>query len=254
MSKIKDFFTDVKLNWNEEKTARTLRIVSFFVGLCFNVIGIICIAIWKYVFCNNSEKTKHCIKIAILGWITGGIVCIKLFLHDPYYFMEKQIKKIYKKSPTKIEKVYTDAYFDNEIEQMNRNFEKQRRVFNRFFDAMIEENTKQIQEEQRIMMNEVKNKNVVEEQVIEDESKQNKTIKKVIDHKNGYETTVIEEKSPNSSYKIVTTEYVGDRNKAKGEYKKQPQEFKNKDFKNKKSNDKMKNKLNNKKNKDKKNK
>ena len=83
MSKIKDCYYNIKDNWNEEKTAKTAKIISFFAGLFGNILGIILVAIWKYVFANNSEKSKYCVRIAFIGWLTNVVICFK-FLYQKY--------------------------------------------------------------------------------------------------------------------------------------------------------------------------
>lgn len=195
MSKIKDCYYNIKDNWNEEKTAKTAKIISFFAGLFGNILGIILVAIWKYVFANNSEKSKYCVRIAFIGWLTNVVICFKFFMSDPFYFMNKKMEKMYKKAPISVEKVYIDDFFDREFEEMNKSFKRQRKMFDQFFDFATNE-AKNIEQN---------NKNVK----IEEKNNQSKTTKKVIKEDNGFETTIIEETSPIGYTKITTRQYVG---------------------------------------------
>ena len=78
MSKFGNFFSKsidkvkkIRTNdWPDERVNKWAKIASFFTGFIFNLLGIIAVAVWKYIFCNNENKSKYCVRIAAWSRIT----------------------------------------------------------------------------------------------------------------------------------------------------------------------------------------
>ena len=196
MTKVKEFFSNIKDNWNENKTSKLVKILSFVCGLLFGIVGIILVAIWKYIFSNNEEVNKHCIKLSIIGAIAKLIIMTKLCaIHMfgfgfPFNNFNKSVA--YKPMARIATPIEGDDFFDMSFKEMEYNmkkaFEQQERIFNSFFRNF-----------ERQFNNGVKPKDI-------------KRTEKVSVDKDGYQTTKIEEKSPNSYKKVVIKEkYFGDK-------------------------------------------
>ena len=196
MAKVKEFFSNIKDNWNENKTSKLVKILSFVCGLLFGIVGIILVAIWKYIFSNNEEVNKHCIKLSIIGAIAKLIIMTKLCaVHMfgfgfPFNDLEKQ--NFYHPKHHYTKQIDKDDFFDINFREMERDmeqaFRQQERIFNSFFRNF-----------ERQFNNGVKPKDI-------------KRTEKVSVDKDGYQTTKIEEKSPNSYKKVVIKEkYFNDK-------------------------------------------
>ena len=87
MSKFGNFFSKsidkvkkIRTNdWPDERVNKWAKIASFFTGFIFNLLGIIAVAVWKYIFCNNENKSKYCVRIAILGMVAEIVLFAKFF-------------------------------------------------------------------------------------------------------------------------------------------------------------------------------
>ena len=210
MTKIKDLY--VKIG-NEFKKVSTLedtkkhkiaKIVSLLVGAIFDIFGIIAVAVWKYLFCSKEENSKYCIRLAIFGMIIKCIICSKIVFATnlPFFTKHKQAtKQAYQYD---VEAPFFDDDFfsfnldlDKEIDRMNQRFHRMHMAFN---NAM-KKKKKEIQ----------KNKTL---------QSKDTNVRKEVKMNNGYETTIVEEKSPNLYSKTVNIRYVGDNKKKENNIKK----------------------------------
>ena len=208
MSKVKSFFVNVyNVLKNSNKTA---KIASFFVGFCFNFLGIIFVAVWKLIFSKDEVKNKYCIRLSILGFITKVLICSKIFLFllfsnlftdNGFGDKGKMIKHRHYK-PVHIS-VFND--FDKEFgrmhRRMNRMFEEQQRIFDEMFNDSIEQ--------QKMFDSEFDK--------IEKSNPQDVKVKKEVKNENGFETTTIEKTSPNAYSQHTTIKYVGENGNQKNE-------------------------------------
>ena len=217
MSKIKDFFISIKENWNENKTSKLVKILSFVFGLLFGIIGIILVAIWKYIFSNNEEVNKHCIKLSIIGAIAKLVILTKFCamhmfgfafpfnnfekpnFHHPKHYFAKPMER--------------EDFFDMSFKEMEHDIEKAFRKREQIFNSFFYDFEKQFNNDKK-------------------KSKDVKRTEKVYVDKDGFETKKIEEKSPNSYKKVVIKE----------KYFNNGQEVKKTTNSDKKSSDKYKNK------------
>ena len=203
MNKIKSFILNIKTNWTEEKTAKSFKITSFFIGFFFNILGIIFVALLKYIVFTDEKKNKYCIRLAVLGFIAETMICTKLFsfwllkqfnadeLASKQYKPTK-IEKTYKQKPNKIKQIYVDDFFEKEMYEMNKMFARQQQMFNEMFENF----DKNIDTE--IAMLEAEKKN-----------DKNKNIKEtIIDDGNGYTKKTIEKRTPNSYKKVIKSSYT----------------------------------------------
>jgi len=215
VEKVKSCCVGIKENWNENKTAKAVKILCFFVGFFFNIIGIICVAVWKYIF-SNPEKSKYCIRMAFLGMVAEIVLCAKIFTYVLFPSFSSninraiadeikapKIERMHKYKPVHHVGFYFDDFFDKEFERMHRAFEEQQAMFDRMFSDH-EQEMKRIEKE---MENKHNNKDI--------------NIKKEIKTENGFETKTIEKTGPNSYSQHVSIRYVGD-NTGKKESKHQP--------------------------------
>lgn len=203
MKKIKEIASNAyEVAKNSNKTA---KIISFFVGFFFNIIGVIAVAVWKLIFSKDEKKNKYCIRLSILGFITKLLIFSKIcsFLLFSNIFpndfgnKSKTIKHIYHR-PVHIS-VFDDfgREFGRMHRRMNKMFEEQQRIFDDMFDESIEE--------QKIMEKEFDR--------LEKAKPQDVQVKKEVKNENGFETTTIEKTTPNSYSQHTTIKYVGDKNK-----------------------------------------
>ena len=217
MSKVKSAILKVGSKLKEQN--RVSKIVCFFIGFFFNLLGIICVAIWKYIFCNNSEKTKYCTRASMLGMLTNLIVCCKIFSFIMFHpFNKKDLKPV--KYPVNItdNSVFFEDFFDREMMRMNKIIENQYRMF----DKAFLEQEKEFEKYQKQNSGKKEDKNIRKE---------------IRNDKNGYQETIIEKTSPNSYEKIIKKEYIG--NKKENKQQKDSKSKNNKNIQNsKKSNNK----------------
>ncbi len=180
MAKVKNIFLNVTGKLKEQN--RIAKIICFFVGFFFNIVGIVCVLIWKYVFCSNNEKTKYCTRVSILGMIANLIICGKFFSFLFFNNFNKEVKNFNKHYPAVVNSNFfgIDDFFEREMIKMNNAFEENQRMM----DKMFSESEKNINDKNKIKK-EVKNLG------------------------NGYQETIIETSTPNSYKKVVKTEYVG---------------------------------------------
>ena len=219
---IKNIISNIK-NLDDKKKHKIAKIVSFFVGVFFNILGIISVAIWKYLICNKDENSKYCIRLSIFGMIVKCVIFAHFILTEPsflkpnikYYiktsnnssFPKIQKKQNIKEEPFFIESSFDDDFFnfsfdmDKEFKKMNKIFKKNKAIVDSFFYDNEEENYK-------------KNKEKI-------------NVKKEVKTKNGFETTTIEKTGPNSYQKSVNIVYVGDKKK---DNKKNIKKIKNKNY------------------------
>ena len=208
MKKIKEIVSNAyEVAKNSNKTA---KIISFFVGFFFNIIGIIAVAVWKLIFSKDEKKNKYCIRLSILGLITKVVIFSKIFsfllfsnlFTDGNWGDKGKGWKYSNHRPAKIS-VFDD--FDREFarmhKRMNRIFEEQQKVFDDMFDGATKE--------QIALEKEMKN--------IEEKHNKDVQIKKEVKNENGFETTTIEKTSPNSYSQHTTIKYVGEKGKDKAE-------------------------------------
>ena len=217
MSKVKSAILKVGSKLKEQN--RVSKIVCFFIGFFFNLLGIICVAIWKYIFCNNSEKTKYCTRASMLGMLTNLIVCCKIFSFIMFHpFNKKDLKPV--KHPVNItdNSVFFEDFFDREMMRMNKIIENQYKMF----DKAFLEQEKEFEKYQKQNSGKKEDKNIRKE---------------IRNDKNGYQETIIEKTSPNSYEKIIKKEYIG--NKKENKQQKDSKSKNNKNIQNsKKSNNK----------------
>ena len=196
-TKISNFYETAK------ESNKTARIISFFAGFIFNILGIIAVAVWKLIFSKSEEKNKYCIRLSILGLITKIIIFSKFlsFLFLSNMFDDKGFKHHHHKPRPAIYRSFGFDEFDREFarmhRRMNRVFEEQQKVFDEMFNDAIEE--------QVAFENEIKK--------IEKEKPKDVKVNKEVKNENGFETTTIEKTSPNSYQQHTTIKYVGDNTK-----------------------------------------
>lgn len=180
MVKVKNAFLSVSGKLKEQN--RIAKIICFFVGFCFNILGIVCVLIWKYVFCSNSEKTKYCTRVSILGMVANWIIFCKFFSFLLFNNFNKEVKNFNKHNPVVMNSNFfgIDDFFEREMIRMNNVFEENQRMMNKMFI----ESEKNINDKGNVR-------------------------KEVNDLGNGYQETIIESSTPNSYKKVVKTEYVG---------------------------------------------
>ncbi|GEM_PF-3324456 len=190
MSKVKNFFIDVKNNWNESKSSKLAKILSFVFGLLFGLIGIILVAIWKYIFSNNEEVNKHCIKLAIIGAITKFIICSKIIAMQMFGWSfpinSHNEKPIFHKPHHHFVRTMND--FDSFF---TRNFIEIDRAFEEAFEN-----------QERMFSNAMKEMENFEKEA----QKNTKRTKKVSIDKDGTKKTIIEEQNPRFYKKVVMKE------------------------------------------------
>ena len=214
VEKVKSCCVSIKENWNENKTAKAVKILCFFVGFFFNIIGIICVAVWKYIF-SNPEKSKYCIRMAFLGMVAEIVLCAKIFTYVLFPSFSSninraiadeikapKIERMHKYKPVHHVGFYFDDFFDKEFERMHRAFEEQQAIF----DEMFYENRKEMDRIAKKMDKEFSGKDV--------------QVKKEVKNENGFETKTIEKTSPNGYSQHISIRYVGDDKNNKNSNKK----------------------------------
>ena len=209
MTKIKDLYVKIgdefkKVSTLEDtKKHKIAKVVSLLAGAFFDIFGIIAVAVWKYLFCSKEENSKYCIRLAIFGMIIKCIICSKIVFATnlPFFTKHKQTtKQAYQYD---VEAPFFDDFFsfnldlDKEIDRMNQRFYRMHTAFN---NAMKEQE-KEMQ----------KNKTL---------QSKDTNVRKEVKVNNGYETTIVEEKSPNLYSKTVNIRYVGDNKKKENNIKK----------------------------------
>ena len=193
MSKFGNFFSKsldkvkkIRTNdWPDERVDKWAKIASFFTGFIFNLLGIIAVAVWKYIFCNNENKSKYCVRIAILGMVAEIVLFAKFFAFSTF---GPSFKHFFKPEP---KPVYIEDIFNSEMRRMNDVFEASRREFDRAMKAQEEEFNKIMADQAKAVANIEKGDNKV---------------KKVEKKRNGYKETTIE-KTPGGFKKVVKEEY-----------------------------------------------
>ena len=201
MSKFGNFFSKsidkvkkIRTNdWPDERVNKWAKIASFFTGFIFNLLGIIAVAVWKYIFCNNENKSKYCVRIAILGMVAELILCAKFFTFSTF---GPSFKHFFKPEP---KPVYIEDIFNSEMRRMNDVFEASRREFDRAMKYHEEEMNKMIAEQAKMAQAAKEGKNV-------EVSKDGKVVKKVENKNKRYKETTIE-KTPSGFKKVVKEEY-----------------------------------------------
>ena len=201
MSKFGNFFNKsidkvkkIRTNdWPDERVNKWAKIASFFTGFIFNLLGIIAVAVWKYVFCNNENKSKYCVRIAILGMIAEVVLFAKFFAFSTF---GPSLKYFFKPEP---KPVYIEDIFNSEMRRMNDVFEASRREFDRAMKYHEEEMNKMIAEQAKMAQAAKDGKNV-------EVSKDGKVVKKVENKNKRYKKTTIE-KTPGGFRKVVKEEY-----------------------------------------------
>ena len=190
IDKVKKFRTN---DWPDERVNKWAKIASFFTGFIFNILGIIAVAAWKYIFCNNENKSKYCVRIAILGMIAELILCAKFFAFSTF---GPSLKYFFKPEP---KPVYIEDIFNSEMRRMNDVFEASRREFDKAMKYHEEEMNKMIAEQAKIAKDAKEGKNV---EVLKDGN----VVKKVENKNKRYKETTIE-KTPGGFKKVVKEEY-----------------------------------------------
>ena len=210
MTKIKDLYVKIgdefkKVSTLEDtKKHKIAKVVSLLVGAFFDIFGIIAVAVWKYLFCSKEENSKYCIRLAIFGMIIKCIICSKILFATnlPFFAKHKQATKQTYQHDVEMP-FFDDDFFnfnldiDKEIDRMNQRFNRMHMAFN---NAMKEQE-KEMQ----------KNKTL---------QSKDTNVRKEVKMNNGYETTIVEEKSPNLYSKKVNIRYVGDNKKKENNIKK----------------------------------
>lgn len=197
------FFKKVK-NLEDQKKHKIAKILSFAIGACFDFLGIIFVAIWKYLFCDKEENSKYCIRLSIFGMIVKCIICAKLFSFMPTFIsskieadLQKPLslhKHINQEEPFFVESFVDDDVFnfdfniDKEIKKINDSFKKQNALMNKAFKQL---------------------RNEIDKNEKKEEKKIN--VKKNVKRENGFETTTIEKTGPQFYQKNVNIRYVGDK-------------------------------------------
>ena len=213
MSKFGNFFSKsidkvkkIRTNdWPDERVNKWAKIASFFTGFIFNLLGIIAVAVWKYIFCNNENKSKYCVRIAILGMV-AELICFCKFapmtmFSNPVFgdhFIGKYTR-VRDRHPRPAQPVFVDDVFNAEMRRMNDVFEASRREFDRVMKHHEEEMNKMMAEQAKMAQAAKEGKNV-------EVSKDGKVVKKVENRNKRYKETTIE-KTPGGFKKVVKEEY-----------------------------------------------
>ena len=235
---LKNFFKKIE-NLEDTKKHKIAKIISFVVGACFDFLGIVAVAIWKYLFCSKEQNSKYCIRLSIFGMIVKYIVFAKLlfsftlpvfakkietYYNKPYSFSNYETPNNYKinnkktkysyKIPYEEEPFFLESFnddifdfsfdMDRELKKINESFKKQTAIMNKIIKEQQDEIDK---------INAQKEKKL--------------NIKKDVKTENGYETTTIEKTGPNIYQKSVNVRYVGNnKNVAKENSKKKEKSYK----------------------------
>ena len=186
-------------NLDDKKKHKIAKIISFSIGAIFDIIGVIIVAVWKYLFCGKEENSKYCIRLSIFGMIVKYIICAKLMFSSMFPTLDYSTKILYNNNnnnkkiekPFFVEQSFEDDFFDfdfnREIYKMNKAFKKHKAFIDKMFQNQVNELEKF------------------------DKKDENLNVKKDVKVENGFETTTVEKTGPNSYYKDVKIKYIGDK-------------------------------------------
>ena len=244
---------------SDKKKHKIAKIISFLVGAYFNFIGIICVIVWKYLFCDKEENSKYCVRLSILGFIVKCIICAKFAfytLFSPLQLETKEVNNFIKNNIHKQNNVLNtntdtifvdDDFFNFNLSKINNDikniheefFKKQRKIIEEAKNQQIRSHLYQYQQnlKDEILDKELENNlhKFIQQDVYDDYNGNNKKedlknihIKKNVKIENGYQTTTIEKIGPNFHQKNVYIEYVGDNNTENKKSSKKREPFKKK--------------------------
>ena len=244
---------------SDKKKHKIAKIISFLVGAYFNFIGIICVIVWKYLFCDKEENSKYCVRLSILGFVVKCIICTKFAfytLFSPLQLETKEVNNFIKNNihkqnnvlDTNTDTIFVDDDFfnfnlskiNNDIKNIHEEFfKKQRKMFEEAKNQEIEDYSYQYQQnlKDEIFDKELKNNlhKLIQQDVDNYYNDNNKKkdlknihIKKNIKTENGYRTTTIEKIGPNFHQKNVYIEYIGNNNTENKKSDKKKEFFKKK--------------------------
>ena len=144
MSKLKDacakIGTAVKSGWQETNKVRVVRVLAFCIGFVFNIIGIICVAVWKYIFCNDDKKYKYCIRLSIFGMFAEIILYSKCFFVSsaPVYDFAFGGNDLFRSANRIMERNMRD--FDREFERIERQMVRDRKILEKQIERAMKDN------------------------------------------------------------------------------------------------------------------
>ena len=210
MSKIKNacmkIGSAIKSGWQETNKVRVVRLLAFCIGFIFNILGIIGVAVWKYIFCNDDKKYKYCIRLSIFGMLTEIILCTKcLFVSSaPMYDFAFGGNDFMKSANRIMERNMRD--FDRDFARIERQMVKDRKQLERQIEKAMKENN-----------NISTNKDGIKTAGVICENGNCKDIKPEVkrtrSEKNGWVNETITETTPNSYMHIETSSYDSRRDK-----------------------------------------
>ena len=199
----------IKSGWHNANKIRIMRFLAFCAGFLFNILGIIGVAVWKYIFCSDENKCKYCIRLSIFGMLTEIILCTKcLFVTSvPMYdysfpmwgndFMNSANKMISRNMRD----------FDREFARIEKKMARDKRMLERQIEDAVKSNHQP--------MNNNGNINVV---ACEGDKCKDVTpeVKRTRSEKDGWINETITETTPHSYMQISTSSYDSRRDKTKG--------------------------------------
>ena len=252
-NKILEFFKRIIscINGLEENTkSRIVKIICFFCGLFFSVVGVFVVAIWKWIFSSKDEKNKYCIRLALLGFLLKILFFSHSLLFGAYYPNMHNFNKAFfgKKYDKNLNKSLENDFFEdfNDFE-INDNFDEFKdNFFNNFvyvdpFKVMINTHNSIVKQHEKMMKDfqdseeefdkllsnqeKVKKDTKIDNSNIENGKESDNDIKIKKEKKDGWDIVSIEQKKPNSYKKQVRATFSSKNinnnklNKDKGEVK-----------------------------------
>ena len=130
----------IKSEWHNANKIRIMRFLAFCIGFVFNIIGIICVAVWKYIFCNDDKKYKYCIRLSIFGMFAEIILCSKCFFVSsvPVYDFAFGGNDLFRSANRIMERNMRD--FDREFERIERQMVRDRKILEKQIERAMKDN------------------------------------------------------------------------------------------------------------------
>ena len=196
--------SSIKSGWQETNKVRVVRLLAFCVGFIFNILGIIGVAVWKYIFCNDDKKYKYCIRLSIFGMLTEIMLCTKcLFVSSaPMYDFAFGGNDFMKSANRIIERNMRD--FDREFARIERQMVKDRKQLEKQIEKAMKDNRAQSKDG-------IKTDGVICENGDCKDIKPE--VKRTRSEKDGWVNETITETTPNSYMQISTSSYDSRRDK-----------------------------------------
>ena len=194
----------IKSGWQETNKIRVVRLLAFCIGFIFNILGIIGVAVWKYIFCNDDKKYKYCIRLSIFGMLTEIMLCTKcLFVSSaPMYDFAFGGNDFMKSANRIIARNMKD--FDREFERIERQMVKDRKQLEKQIEKAMKDNRAQSKDG-------IKTDGVICENGDCKDIKPE--VKRTRSEKDGWVNETITETTPNSYMQISTSSYDSRRDK-----------------------------------------